>query len=69
MEKRELRALIEEFNDQRAKTSNNGHRQAKELQSLQSAIRAVADKLELTDEDAKEVSNIINITNEWWCED
>lgn len=66
-----LRNYIREFKEERGRVSTNGHRQAKELQSIQQAIKAVAEDewQKLSDKEKEEVSDIINITDEWWCND
>lgn len=66
----ELQKLIEEFYATRKRVDDNSHRQAKELQSIQMAIRKVsAAKTKFSDEELQQVSEIINITDEWWCQD
>ena len=64
-----LRNLIEEFKSERGKVEANSHRQTKELQSIQKSIQKLASQEVLNEDETTEVSDIINITDEWWCND
>ena len=62
-----LKELIAEFYEEHDRVTNERVIQARELQSIQKAIRVVSEKEILIDEEQKQVNNIINIKNEWWC--
>ena len=62
-----LTKLVEDFRLEYSRVTEMYYRQGRELQSLQNAILLVSKAESLTDEEEKEISNIVNITKEWWC--
>lgn len=62
----ELKILVDEFNSHRNVVTDHSVIQARELRSLQNAIRNTAIKRELSDEEWKAVVPIIFIDDEWW---
>lgn len=63
-----LQALLKEFQENLNQETNQTIRQAKELKSLQKAIAVVAEAEwdNLSDEEKKELGDIINDTESWW---
>lgn len=62
----ELKNLVDEFNSHRFQVTDNSVIQARELRSLQNAIKNTAAKRELSDEEWKVIIGIILIDDEWW---
>lgn len=63
----ELRILVDEFYSHRNAATEHTVIQARELRSIQNAIKAtVSTKCELTDEEWKAIVPIIFIDDEWW---
>lgn len=62
----ELKILVDEFYSHRNVVTDHSVIQARELRSIQNAIKSEAAKRELTDEEWMEVAGIILIDDEWW---
>lgn len=65
---KKLKKYIEDFQSLREQVDNQPVRQARELISLQRAIEICSQEEELKESERVLVSDVINITDEWWCE-